>query len=163
MESKGSLRFIYMDDEGLLSPTSSLHDNLSIESGCYCRNDFHHYPDLSPPLCLPPISTEAIQHGREFNRNRNHHHNDNTSSHDHDERTGRRKSIRKSISHVLTSPVRAVKGKISLKSPPKATNMGLKNNHHKEWRKELGLPRDVVTQDEAIAFLLAKELNMLDF
>jgi hypothetical protein len=55
-----------------------------------------------------------------------------------------------------------MKDKISL-GPQKVTrSKGQQNNNHREWRKQLDLPRDVVTQDEAIVFLLAKELSMLD-
>jgi hypothetical protein len=167
MDSKSSLRFIYMDDEGLLSPTSSLHDSMSVESAGHWSQDRSHHHLLSPPLS--PTSGEADQQrGSRVNRKQN---NNSCcpSSHGHDGKTGNRKSIRKSLSLALTSPVRAAKGKISL-SPRKATRPtlfhsvgGSHQNNHKEWRKQLHLPRDVVTQDEAIVFLLAKELRMLDF
>jgi hypothetical protein len=165
MDSNSSLRFIYMDDERLLSP-SFLHDGMRVSGeGYWSQHCSHHFPlpALSPPLS--PTSGEAHQLGR-FNSNRNNN-NDSLSFCSHDEKTGMQKSTRKSLSHVLTSPVRAAKGKISF-SPRKSTkptlfhNKGHKRNS-KEWRKDLDLPRDVVTQDEAIAFLVAKELSMLDF
>jgi hypothetical protein len=143
MGSNPSLRFMYdMDDDVLLSPTSSLHDSSAnmITKGAgdhYWTPKPHHSIMSSPPLS--PTGDEV-----------------------HDERAEKRKSMRHSLSHVLTSPVRMAKGKISL-SPRKGTRSRIGNkNGNKEWRKQLDLPSGV-NQDQAIAFLLAKELKMLDF
>lgn len=162
MESNSALRFIYMDDDELLSPTSSLHDSasLSIKSGGADWGSSHHNhrrPVMSPPLS--PTSGETDHRA-------GHHHI--PSEEEEEERPEKRKSIRKSLSHALTSPVRAAtssRGRMSSLSPRKATkNMfkSCKGNNSKQWRKQLDLPPDV-TQDEAIAVLLAKELKMLDF
>jgi hypothetical protein len=142
--SNPSLRFMYdMDDDILASPTSSLHD-----SGTTC-------------------TTFGVQSPTDDDY-------DPSPSGNSERRHEKRNSFRQTLSQAFTSPVRAAstKGKLSLISPRKtssknsstATTKGSSGSGggDKKWRKQLHLPKHV-TQDEAIAVLLAKELKMLDF
>ena len=97
----------------------------------------------------------------------------------------RRDSLRKSLSNVLTSPVRAARRQLSLTPPlmsplrsPKDSsrrNLLLRHtsisrkgistsNRHiqgKTWQEELDLPSDT-TKEQAMAILLCRELENMD-
>mmetsp|Transcript_14729 Transcript_14729/g.23820 ORF Transcript_14729/g.23820 Transcript_14729/m.23820 type:complete len:162 (+) Transcript_14729:218-703(+) len=151
--SSSALRLIYMDEEELLSPkNNSFHDSMNLSMSSIDWNQRH--PPMSPTL--------------------DHHSDNHSDSSDHHDvvrsATGKRKSIRKSLSHALVTPVRAAKDKISLSSPKKINkslknalshHSGHKSSSHNNWQKKLDLPKNV-RQDEAIALLLSKELTMLD-
>lgn len=165
IEGNSALRFIYMDDDDLLSPTNSpmksLNDssNLSIK-GVADWNQHSTTPPTSPRL----EKREFDDHGSRGNRTSNismHSRSSSEQQHEHP----KRKSIRKSLTYALTSPVRAAtKGKLSLTSPLRKSSKSSSGsvNSKDPWQKQLDLPPGV-KPDQAIAYLLAKELDMLDF
>jgi hypothetical protein len=154
-----SLRFLYMDDDELLSPDhssfgGSFYESMSIKS---VTDDLNHSTSAATSLTCSPTSENReiidspLRSGASSRLN--------AGLQDHHTPAIKRKSIRKSISHALTSPVRAAKDKIQLSSPVKASKA--KSKTSKPWQQQLHLPAGV-HQDEAIAVLLAKELKMLD-
>jgi len=154
-ESNSSLRLLYSDEDELLlspatAPMSPLHwsANSSIKS----------VTDWNQLSSTPPLSPMVD------NRHTNSPGSNSSTIIKDEQHAGKRRSIRKSITHALVSPMRAAKDKISSPSPKKSTRSlkGTLKNSNKEWRKQLNLPPDA-DEDQAIAVLLAKELSMLDF
>jgi hypothetical protein len=108
-------------------------------------------------------------------------HSSSLTSFDHsptnsEERSEPRRSLRKSIAFALTSPVRVAKDRITLTSPRRlsrtmrnsfsktgesARNLLLSKKEPLTWRDELDLPSNT-TKEEAMAFLLCRELELMD-
>lgn len=150
----GSLRFIYLDETDLASiktlhtPSDSTHRDLE-----WGTSSSERHPQ-SPCSVSPPQS----------HRDLHDHHSSHGPS------RGRRMNLRKSLANALVSPVRAAKGKISLGSPKRmgeSLKQALVHNplfhpRRETWQQELDLPRHT-TEEQAIAILLSRELDELDF
>jgi hypothetical protein len=120
------------------------------------------------------FSLSSIDYLHSPNNNNNHnttmtptrHETESSSSSDNGEGEivhRKRKSIRKSLTNAFVSPARAAKDKLSaIPRTPKKQGPMKKKRSTTNWQKRLNLPPGV-TEDEAIAVLLAKELTMLDF
>jgi hypothetical protein len=167
ISSNSALRFIYMDEDAILSQANhSMHTSSTTVTSTFNESmnismssiDYHHHSHNYP---LSPTLDRNTKHST-F---RSCESEDSVSSYDSAAGKQRRTSIRKKLTNSLISPVRAAKDKISSPSPRKQGSHKLtssKRRNHNNWQKQLNLPPGV-TEDEAIAVLLAKELTMLDF
>jgi hypothetical protein len=150
-----SLRFIYLVETGLLSSKSSQppSDSGNRSLDWTSSPSYHaHYPQS------PCSESSSHQCGRGA-------HQDSSNGLP----TGRRKSLRKSLAKALVSPVRVAKDKMSIGSPRRmgeSLKQALGNNplfsRRETWQEELNLPRNT-TEEQAIAILLSRELDQLDF
>lgn len=150
-----SLRFIYLDETDLLSIKTS-----------------HHTSDSSASRSLEGNSTSSIQHPLSPRSDSSSHRRTHGRHQDSSARlpTGRRKSLGRSLARALVSPVRVAKEKLFIGSPKRigeSLKQALENNplfhsRRETWQEELNLPRHT-TEEQAIAILLSRELDELDF
>jgi hypothetical protein len=152
-----SMRFIYLDETAIQSIKNSHHtSNSTSKSLEWCSSSPNQHPQS------PCSESSFPQHNHGL------HCQDSSASLS----TGRRKSLGRSLAKALISPVRRVtKEKMVNGGSPKRIGESLKqawgnnplfHSRRETWQEELNLPRNT-TEEQAIAILLSRELDELDF